>query len=86
MNKILMEHLVESGIAPEVAAGKLASHSLRRGGACAYLAAGCDRYDVMRFGRWKSEAGFDYYVSLFEDQIARFQETAYNKVCEFEIR
>ena len=48
---------VECGIA----ASRIASHSLRRGGASAYAAAGVPDEDIRRFGRWTSY-GFKVYA------------------------
>ena len=47
---------------------KLASHSLRRGGACAYAAAGVPDEDIKRFGRWTSDA-YKLYIMLSDISI-----------------
>ena len=47
---------------------KLASHSLRRGGACAYAAAGVPDEDIKRFGRWTSDA-YKLYIMLSDRSI-----------------
>ena len=47
---------------------KLASHSLRRGGACAYAAAGVPDEDIKRFGRWTSDA-YKLYIMVSDISI-----------------
>jgi site-specific recombinase XerD len=47
---------------------KFASHSLRRGGASAYAAAGVPDEDIKRFGRWLSDA-YKLYVMLNDTSI-----------------
>ena len=84
LNEELRKHLKASGI--EVDAGILLSHSLRRGGTCAYLAAGVPRDQVQYFGRWHSEGGFETYTSFWSHVISGFQAKAFTQVCDFEIR
>ena len=57
---------VECGIA----ASRIASHSLRRGGASAYAAAGVPDVDIRRFGRWTSY-GFKVYVTAHADMMRK---------------
>ena len=47
-----------------LADGRFLTHSLRRGGVCALLMAGMSKEDVMHFERWKSQSGFEKYVSV----------------------
>ena len=47
---------------------KFGSHSLRRGGASAYAAAGVPDEDIKRFGRWLSDA-YKLYVMLSDSSI-----------------
>ena len=84
LNEELRKHLKTSGI--EVGAGILLSHSLRRGGTCAYLAAGVPKEQVQYFGRWHSEGGFETYTSFWSHVISSFQAKAFTQVCDFEIR
>ena len=57
LSDLLKAAAAKSGI-PEA---RVASHSLRRGGASAYIASGdCTEEAVMRYGRWTSTAYHDY--------------------------
>jgi integrase len=63
INTILRENLEYCGISEE-AIKTFGSHSLRRGGACAHIAAGADPEAVKRLGRWVGDTWNDIYVSL----------------------
>jgi integrase len=52
-------------------ARRLASHSLRRGGATSLLASGVPPHVIQRFGRWASDMWVDTYAELeFDQQLA----------------
>jgi hypothetical protein len=52
-------------------AHRLASHSLRRGGATSLLASGVEAHVVQRFGRWASDMWVETYAELqFDKQLA----------------
>ena len=63
---------------------KVSTHSLRRGGACAYVASGkCSEEAVMRFGRWCSLA-YHRYVFPHSELMAKALDVASKMVPRFE--
>ena len=62
---------------------RYASHSLRRGGASAYAAAGLKGRDICRFGRWTSEA-YEAYVYDAADKLDQVLKKAVRLVPRFE--
>jgi hypothetical protein len=62
--------LKQAAVACGVAASRVATHSLRRGGASAYAAAGVPDADVQRFGRWTSD-GYKRYVTTHADMMKK---------------
>ena len=63
---------------------RVASHSLRRGGASAYIASGeCSEEAVMRHGRWTSTAYHDY-VFPHSEALMKALEKAHTLVPRFE--
>ena len=63
VNSTLQENLEFFGLSSELS-GRFASHSLRRGGACAYIAAGMDPLVVKKIGRWLGDKWHETYVNL----------------------
>ena len=59
VSAIIKETLCKVGVPPRLAG----SHSLRRGGASLYRAAGVPDEDVKRFGRWNSDA-YKLYINI----------------------
>jgi hypothetical protein len=53
-----------------VVSSKVASHSLRRGGASAYAAAGVPHHDIQKFGRWTSD-GYKVYITSYADVMTQ---------------
>jgi hypothetical protein len=82
VSSVLTEHMEESGLAD----GRFLTHSLRRGGVCAQLMAGMSKEDVMHFGRWKSQSGFENYVSVIYETLAEFARLVYKCVGTFDVR
>ena len=80
--KNLTEHMKEHGLTD----GRFLTHSLRRGGVCALLMAGMSKDDVMHFGRWKSQSGFENYVSVIYETLAEFAHLVYKRVGTFDVR
>ena len=68
-----------------VPAVKIASHSLRRGGASAYVAAGASEEAIIRFGRWTSEA-YQAYVYPHAEMLYKALRKACKEVPRFELR
>ena len=66
-------------------AAKVASHSLRRGGASAYIAAGALEEALVRFGRWTSEA-YLAYVYPHAEVLHKALKKACKMVPRFELR
>jgi hypothetical protein len=62
--------LKQAAVACGVSASRVATHSLRRGGASAYAAAGVPDADVQRFGRWTSD-GYKRYVTTHSDMMKK---------------
>ena len=63
------EILKSAAVSCGVTSSKVASHSLRRGGASQYAATpGIDENDIARFGRWTS-AGYKVYVMAHADMM-----------------
>ena len=62
--KVLAAGAVQCGVLHS----KIATHSLRRGGASTYAAAGVPDEDIQRFGRWTS-AGYRLYVASHADMM-----------------
>jgi hypothetical protein len=58
--------LKAAAVACGVISSKVASHSLRRGGASAYAAAGVPHGDIQKFGRWTSD-GYKVYITIHAD-------------------
>ena len=65
--------------------GRIASHSLRRGGCSQYIAAGGQKEEpaIQRFGRWKSTA-YKGYVMGASNALAAIQAAAAHLVPRFE--
>ena len=63
VNSTLQENLEFFGLKSDLAS-HFASHSLRRGGACAYIAAGMDPAVVKKIGRWLGDKWHETYVNL----------------------
>ena len=65
--------------------GRIASHSLRRGGCSQYIAAGGQKEEpaIQRFGRWKSTA-YKGYVMGASNALAEIQVAAAQLVPRFE--
>ena len=82
VNSRLTEHMKEYGLTD----GRFLTHSLRRGGVCALLMAGMSKDDVMHFGRWKSQSGFENYVSVIYETLAEFAHLVYKRVGTFDVR
>ena len=68
-----------------IPAAKVASHSLRRGGASAYIAAGASEEALVRFGRWTSEA-HQAYVYPHAEMLYKALRKACKEVPRFELR
>ena len=68
-----------------VPAANVASHSLRRGGASAYIAAGASEEALVRFGRWTSEA-YLAYVYPHAEVLHKALKKACKMVPRFELR
>jgi hypothetical protein len=66
----LAEILKGAAVDCGIQASRVATHSLRRGGASAYAAAGVPDADIKRFGRWTSE-GYKVYVSAHADMMRK---------------
>jgi hypothetical protein len=62
--------LKAAAVACGVVSSKVASHSLRRGGASAYAAAGVPHYDIQKFGRWTSD-GYKVYITIHADVMTQ---------------
>ena len=62
---------------------RFASHSLRRGGASAYAAAGLPRRDIARLGRWTSDA-FERYIYEGAETLNKVLARATHLVPRFE--
>ena len=71
ISKVLKDAAVAAGI-PE---GRISSHSLRRGGATAYVAAGAPEPAVQNFGRWTSDA-YKGYVYAHSGSLTAALRTA----------
>jgi hypothetical protein len=82
VNSKLAEHMKEYGLSD----GRFLTHSLRRGGVCALLMAGMSKDDVMHFGRWKSQSGFENYVSVIYETLAEFAHLVYKRLGTFDVR
>jgi hypothetical protein len=59
----ISEILKVAAVSCGVRASRVASHSLRRGGASAYAAAGVPHADIQKFGRWTSD-GYKIYITI----------------------
>ena len=68
-----------------IPAAKVASHSLRRGGASAYIAAGASEEALVRFGRWTSEA-YQAYVYPHAEMLYKALRKACKEFPRFELR
>ena len=62
--------LKQAAVACGVSSSRVATHSLRRGGASAYAAAGVPDADIQRFGRWTSD-GYKRYVTTHSDMMKK---------------
>jgi hypothetical protein len=62
--------LKAAAVACGVISSKVASHSLRRGGASAYAAAGVPHCDIQKFGRWTSD-GYKVYITIHADVMTQ---------------
>lgn len=63
----------------------MASHSLRRGGSSAYIAAGASESALIRFGRWTSDA-YQAYVYPHAQVLHAALKKATKMVPRFELR
>lgn len=77
--------LKEASAAVGIPKARVASHSLRRGGASAYKAAGCTEKALQRFGRWTSDA-YEAYVFPHSDILQAAQQKAAKHIPRFELR
>ena len=77
--------LKEAAMAAGVPKAKVASHSLRRGGASAYIAAGASESATRRHGRWTSEA-YEAYVFPHADTLRQAQQNLHSTMPHFELK
>ena len=66
--------LKQAAATAKVPAARVASHSLRRGGASAYLAGGASDEAIQRFGRWTSDAYKAYVYPHAEEMHAALKK------------
>jgi hypothetical protein len=78
------EWLKQGAEACNIPRARVASHSLRRGGASAYVAAGLSDAHIERFGRWTSTA-YKAYVYQHAEAIKAALITAAVQVPRFEM-
>eukprot|EP00656_Telonema_subtile_P045481 TRINITY_DN5172_c0_g1_i2.p1 TRINITY_DN5172_c0_g1~~TRINITY_DN5172_c0_g1_i2.p1 ORF type:complete len:580 (+),score=92.34 TRINITY_DN5172_c0_g1_i2:2542-4281(+) len=62
--------LKAGALACGVESSRVATHSLRRGGASAYACAGVPDLDIQRFGRWTSD-GYKRYITTHADMMKK---------------
>jgi hypothetical protein len=79
----LSDVLKAAAMACGVMGSKVASHSLRRGGASAYAAAGVPHADIQKFGRWTSDC-FKLYITLHGDIMVQGKVNPASVVPRFE--
>ena len=75
--------LKQAAATAKIPSARIASHSLRRGGASAFVAADASDQAVQRFGRWTSDA-YKAYVFPHAAELAASQRKAMRTVPCFE--
>jgi hypothetical protein len=81
--KRLAEILKSAAMSCGVPGSRVATHSLRRGGASTYAAAGVPDEDIQRFGRWTSD-GYRRYVSSHANMMRKGNACPFRQVPRFE--
>jgi hypothetical protein len=79
----LSDVLRSAAVACGVTGSKVASHSLRRGGASAYAAAQVPHADIQKFGRWTSDC-YKLYISIHADVMVQGKVNPASVVPRFE--
>ena len=82
--KKISDLLKEGAAAGGIPKARVASHSLRRGGASAYVASGASDAAIQRFGRWTSDA-YKLYVYPHAAEMHAALKRAIKKVPHFEM-
>ena len=79
ISEVLRAGAMECG----VSSSRVASHSLRRGGASCYAVAGVPHESIRQFGRWQS-MGYRIYITAHADMMNSGEKHPWNVVPRFD--